>query len=38
MTKNFIPRAKNAIKGDSILNHPQGKSQTKEQKNNENNT
>lgn len=38
MTKNFIPRAKNIAKGDSIFNHPQGKSETKEQNNNENNT
>ena len=38
MGKNFIPRATNVIKGDSVFNHAQGKSVLKEQDKNENNT
>jgi len=38
MGKNFIPRATNVIKGDSVFNHAQGKSVLKEQDKNENNS
>lgn len=38
MTKNIIPRAKNIVKGDSIVNHAQGKSILLKEQENANNT
>lgn len=38
MTKNFIPRAKNVISGDSIINHAQGKSILNKEIDNANNS
>lgn len=38
MTKNIIPRAKNIFKGDSIVNHAQGKSILLKELENANNT
>lgn len=38
MTKNIIPRAKNVVKGDSFINHAQGKSILIKEQNNADNT
>ena len=36
--KNFIPRAKNVVKGDNFINHAQGKSILNKEQDNANNT
>lgn len=38
MTKNFIPRAKNVVKGDNFINHAQGKFIENKEQDNANNT